>query len=323
MVTSTDRIRLLKTIFGGGSLDVRGSNLAVECPACGKTGKRKLSIHLESGKSHCWVCGVRSKRVSSIIYKYISREAAGEYRVKCEGGDPNDVVDEGEEGAATVEKLVLPDNFIPVYSRAALSDPDARHAARYLIQRGLSADDIARFRIGVSPAIRRRVVIPSFDAEGKVNFYTARALDPDVKFRYANCQVKKTDIIFNEINIDWSQELVLVEGPFDLMKCPDNATCLLGSSLGAGHLLFQKIVTHRTPVVLALDADMRQKTQKIAEMLFSYDCDVRIADVGSDGRDIGDLTHIEACNMINRAVQWKTFDRLLFSISNIRSGSTL
>ena len=321
MITATDKVRLIRSAFGGGTIDGRGVNIAVECPSCGKTGKRKLSIHLETGQCHCWVCGLRSKRVSSVLFKHVSREVAEEYRRVCEGGVSLDDTPDDEEKVE--DRVSLPEDFRPIFSRSTTSDSDARQAVRYLMQRGLSSDDIVRFRLGTAPSVRRRVIIPSFDSEGDLNFYTARSIDPDINLRYTNAQVKKTDIIFNEINIDWSRELVLVEGPFDLMKCPDNSTCLLGSSLGTGHQLFHKIAANRTPIVLALDADMKSKTQRIAELLYSYDCSVRILDISSRGKDVGDLTHAETVESIKHAQQWRPMDRLLFSISNIRSGSSL
>ncbi len=321
MITTTDKIRYIKAAFGGGSLDVRGANIAVECPSCGKGGKRKLSIHLESGQCHCWVCGLRSKRVSSIISRHISRDVAAEYRRVCEGG--TDLRDDEDPETKEPEKLTLPDDFQPIFSRSSASDPDARQAVRYLMRRGLSVDDIVRFRMGISPQVRRRVIIPSFDAEGALNYYTARAIDPDITLRYTNCQVKKTDIVFNEVNIDWSRELVVVEGPFDLINCPDNATCILGSSLGTNHLLFHRVAANRTPIVLALDADMREKTQRIAELLHSYDCRVRILDVSRLGKDVGELPYADVVDALKSAPVWRPMDRLLFSITNIRSGSTL
>jgi DNA primase len=323
VVTDTEKIRFIKAAFGGGSVDVRGANIAVECPSCGKSGKRKLSIHIETGRCHCWVCGLRAKRVSSVLYKHVSKDVADEYRTKCEGGTALSDMTDSEQDEKEAERLTLPDNFQPVYSKSALADPDARNAVRYLFRRGLGVDDIVRFRLGVSSAMRRRVIIPSFDADGRLNFYTGRSVDPDVTLRYSNCKAKKTEIVFNELNIDWKSELVLVEGPFDLFKCPDNATCLLGSSLTEGHLLFQRIAANRTPVVLALDADMQKKSQRIAEMLNSYDCQVRVLDVSPGTKDVGDMTHAEVMAAVRSARHWRPMDRLIFSISSIRSGSIL
>ncbi len=321
MITSSDKIRHIKAVFGGGSVDVRGVNIAVECPSCGKTGKRKLSIHLESGQCHCWVCGLRAKRVSSVIYRYVSKDVAQEYRKACEDG--RGFGDTQEEEEEKEKPLTLPDDFAPLFSKVAASDADSRQAIKYLLGRGLSIDDMIRFRMGTSQQVRRRVIVPSFNDEGRLNFFTARAIDADTKLRYTNCQVKKTDVVFNEINIDWSKELVIVEGPLDLVKCPDNATCLLGSSLGVGHRLFQRVAANRTPVVLALDADMRAKAQKIAELLYSYDCSVRLLDLQDASRDIGDMTHREVVDAVKKAKNWRPFDRLIFSISSIRSGSIL
>ena len=66
----------------------------------------------------------------------------------------------------------------------------------------------------VLPQLRRRVIIPSFDSEGFLNYFTARAIDESTR-KYVNPKVKRTDIIFNELNVDWKKELVIVEGPFD------------------------------------------------------------------------------------------------------------
>ena len=322
MITASDKIRHIKAVFGGGSLDVRGANIAVECPACGKSGKKKLSIHLETGQCHCWVCGLRAKRVSSVLYRYVSKDVAQEFRRACEDGRQLDEDDE-DESEKKEPPLALPEDFLPLFSKSSASSVDARQAIKYLMSRGLAVDDIIRFRMGISDQVRRRVIIPSFDESGALNFYTARSIDADIRLRYTNCQVKKTDVVFNEVNIDWRRELVLVEGPLDLVKCPDNSTCLLGSSLGEGHRLFQKIAANRTPIVLALDADMRAKSQRIAELLYSYDCSVRIVDLLDESKDIGDMTHRDVVAAIKSASPWRPMDRLLFTISNIRSGSLL
>ena len=44
------------------------------------------------------------------------------------------------------------------------------------------------------------------------------------------------------INIDWSKELALVEGAFDLVKSNENSTCLLGSKLSEKSRLFLQII---------------------------------------------------------------------------------
>ena len=72
-------------------------------------------------------------------------------------------------------------------------------------------------------------------------------------------QFLKKQIIFNELNIKWDEELTIVEGPFDLTKSNFNTTCLLGSSLNESYELFKKIVKNKTPVLLGLDPDAMTK----------------------------------------------------------------
>ena len=110
-----------------------------------------------------------------------------------------------------------------------------------------------------------------------------------------NPRVKRSEVIFNEINIDWSEELTIVEGPFDLMKSNQNATCLLGSTLNQRHALFKKIVANKTPVLLALDPDASKKTQDIATLLYSFDIAVKVLDIYPYD-DVGEMIYdCEVC----------------------------
>jgi hypothetical protein len=128
--------------------------------------------------------------------------------------------------------------------------------------------------------------------------------------------------VFNEINIDWNEELTLVEGPFDLMKCNDNATCLLGSGLARDALLFNKIVENKTPIVLALDADMKNKTMSLAKRLHEFDIQVRI--LKTDGfEDVGEMSKKQFLERKAAASAWMPFDNLKFKISNLATGSII
>tara|TARA_B100001142_G_C13945039_1_gene504749 strand:- start:151 stop:549 length:399 start_codon:yes stop_codon:yes gene_type:complete len=86
--------------------------------------------------------------------------------------------------------------------------------------------------------------------------------------KYKNPKVSK-NIIFNDLNIDWSDDIVLVEGAFDAMKCK-NAIPLLGSTLREASVLFQKICERKPDVYLALDSDVKDKEFGIANKLRSY-----------------------------------------------------
>ena len=76
-----------------------------------------------------------------------------------------------------VEKpvLKLPDDFRPlVYSS---NDPDQLACLRYVTSRGLTERDMWYFKIGYSNEFlwHRRVIIPSFDINGNLNFFVGNS----------------------------------------------------------------------------------------------------------------------------------------------------
>lgn len=213
------------------------------------------------------------------------------------------------------QKLELPKDFRLLHL-ANDADPDVKAAWRYVYSRGLTDKDVWYFKLGISDENRwkRRVIMPSFDAQGNLNFFVARAIDKEKKPKYDAPDVDKNPIIFNEINLDWSKPLVLVEGSFDLVKCPENATAILGSDLDERHEIFNKILLHNTPVVLSLDGDMwDKKTPKIVKKLKEYNVDVVVVDVRPWG-DPGNMSKSELEEAIKTAqtITWNDdFNRRL------------
>lgn len=298
--------------------------MQLSCPSCKKEGKskKKLSVRLGDGVFHCWVCGLKGQNIDFLFRKYAPSfldEARAIRFAKNENThkEDKDVSDDHQEAQ-------LPKGFMLLASRTESQDPDVKEALRYCYDRGLNRRDLWYFKLGTcnSGPFRRRVIFPSFDAEGQLNYFTARAVDSVKSMKYINAKVPKKTVIFNEINIDWRKELCLVEGPFDLTKTVGNATCLLGSHLAHDSALGAQIIRHRTPILLALDPDAREKSHNIAKMLYSYDIRVRTVDVPS-GRDVGDMTKEEFIRLVNTAKVWERDSRLLHMISNIKSGSIL
>ena len=61
------------------------------------------------------------------------------------------------------------------------------------------------------------------------------------------------DIIFNELYLDFDQDLVIVEGAFDAVIAGPNAVPILGSTLRENSKLFQLIVKNDTPIYIGND----------------------------------------------------------------------
>ena len=84
--------------------------------------------------------------------------------------------------------------------------------------------------------------------------------------------------------------------------------------------LFKRIVSNKTPVLLALDHDMKEESQKIARVLTSYNIKVKIFNNRSDS-DVGEMKKSEFIKMCHDASVWTEDSILKFKINSIKSGS--
>jgi len=321
MKTFTSKVEFLRQIFGSVDVARDSVNVAVRCPACGDgSKKRKFSINTETWNCHCWVCGIKGKNPYKIFKDNLTSEAAEFFR--------SSFLSNGEvcnkSNIFIDKKLKLPHGFIPLFLDKNYFDPDVKSCLSYLRRRGLTRRDLWYFKIGTSLSgrFRRRVIIPSFDMDGDLNYFSSRSIDDSAKPKYINSKASKTDIVFNEINIDWSREITITEGPFDLFKCNQNSTCILGTSFHEGTYLFRRIVANKTPAIIALDSDMMSKSTKMAELLLSYDCDVKIMNLGRFN-DVGEMTREDFQNAKKNARPWNRFLSMRQRISSIRTGSLI
>lgn len=323
MVTFTKKISFLRSVFGQCELDRKQQNGIFVCPECGSgTGKKKFYINLDTWQCHCWSCGLKGRTVLSILKKHGTREDIEKFVSYSGIKKNNNQIDLDSD--QDIQKIRLPEEFLLLADNQRSIDPDVRACIRYLMSRGVSERDLWRYRLGTAKSgrFKRRIIIPSFDMSGDLNFFVTRCIDPGIRRKYINSNVNKKNIVFNEIDIDWSSEIVLVEGPFDMMKSGINSTCILGSALRDDYLLFSRIVSRCTPVILALDSDMKEKEQKIAKLLSSYGCQVKIIDLGGFS-DVGSMTKEDFRNRRKNAQAWDPSHLLKMKIGAIRSGSLL
>ena len=179
----------------------------------------------------------------------------------------------------------LPENFQTLTGKKTKLK---KKALDYLYSRGLSDKDIMAWKIGFCDygEYQGRIIIPSFDVSGNVNFFIARSYTGDW-MKYKNPKISK-DIIFNDLNIDWTADIVLVEGAFDAVKCK-NAIPLLGSTLRETSILFQKICVQKPDVYLALDEDAKGKEFGIGKKLREYG--IRVMSIDITGYpDVGEMS---------------------------------
>lgn len=270
-----------------GEYTKSSNELLFYCPFC-KHHKRKLSVNLLSNNYKCWVCDVRGKNVRRLLKVRLSPSQLYEWdklNNTVELGDLNEDIFKSKEQVVK-ETVDLPKEFVslanknlPITSKIAL---------KYLYDRGLTKEDIVYWKIGYcsSGEYSGRVIVPSFDSNGYCDYFVARSYGKEYP-KYMNPNVSK-DIVFNELFIDWNEDIVLVEGVFDAMKCT-NAIPLLGSTLNEKTNLFNKIVKYDPVVYVALDPDAETKSNDIINKLMKYDIRTYKINVNGYG-DVGEMS---------------------------------
>jgi len=325
MHTRGQVIEFLEKIFGNGIQSNQGLNISVVCPICKKTkdstyDKKKLVIRTDNFLTHCWICGYKSKNILELLQKFhkVYTEEYIKGFLKSE-----ELFAEIKENVEEDKSIRLPLDF-ELLATADRQDPLVRRYIGYLKSRGIKNINLESslwyWRFGFSRNDTRykdRIIFPSFDENGNLNYFTARSINKFIKPKYVNPPINRNSIIFNEIILDWKKPLVLVEGPFDLIKCTQNATCILGSELNNDYLLFQKIIRNNTPVILALDPDAAVKQNKIAKELYSWNIDVRVLEIPKKYSDVGEMESEQFISILGNAIPFSVEYSLKSKIARI------
>ena len=283
------KIAILKNTLGG--FYNKGSEFLFHCPKC-EHHKKKLSVNIDKGVFKCWVCDWSGKSIYRIIRRYGSTDARYEWK---SFNDQIEIENFNEKlfGKSDVQgkfKIELPKSFISLTSKTLSSTSTV--PLNYLNSRGVTKEDILKWKIGYCPTGKYagRIVIPSFDLDGDLNYFVTRAYDDDWR-KYLNPRVSR-DIVFNHLYLDFDEPLTIVEGVFDAIKAGDNSVPLLGSTLTETSFFFQELVKNDTPVYLALDPDAERKTNKLINLLLKYDVEVNKINVAPFD-DVGEMTKRE------------------------------
>ena len=246
-----------------------------QCPYCGHH-KHKFSVNIDKNVYKCWICDARGKNVFRVIRKFGDFKQQEKWKeLSGESQDLNEVNFLFEEKQKVIEKetiLEMPESFKTLTIASGLKSH--KKALNYLLERGIGKEDILKWKIGYcdSGSFKDRIIIPSFNSEGDLNYFIARTYAESYK-RYLNPSVSR-DIIFNELYVDFTQEITLVEGVFDAIKA-ENAIPILGSTIRETSKIFRKIVKNDTPVLFALDPDAKKKTEAIKRLFLKYGLEVR------------------------------------------------
>jgi len=267
-------VTLVNSVLGTGKQTARG-NMAYTCPHCNHH-KPKLEINFTENKEgvnpwHCWVCNKKGKSILQLLRKAgASQDKIAEAKTYVK--DVNYVTKE-----KVVNALKLPEEYIPLF-------PDDKtitwkQAYYYLKSRGITNDDILKYNIGYCDygLYANMIIIPTYDADGRLNYFTARSFDKNAYIKYRNPQASR-DIIPNEHFINWRLPIIICEGLFDAISIKRNAIPLLGKNIQSN--LMKKIVSSFVQkIYIALDKDAIKQALHFCEQLMAEGKEVYLVDM--------------------------------------------
>ena len=225
-------VDLLVNMFGNSHLhnEMRGQ-ISFDCPVCSHDikgldkgdGKGNLEINYSQHVYKCWACAETHGthgHLGKLIDKYGTKKDKQFYTLVR----PDEFVRDKRQ----YKVLKLPqeykrfDEVNPIY-------PPRAQAYNYLKRRGITDEIIKKYDIGFANGgdYSGRVIVPSYDEDGILNYFVARSWNKYSKLKYKNPEAPKELIIFNESRINWEEDIWIVEGVFDSFFVP-NSIPLLG-----------------------------------------------------------------------------------------------
>jgi DNA primase len=277
---------LVETVLGKGRSTAR-NNVAFNCPFCHHS-KPKLEIQIHTNEKkenpwHCWVCGEKGKTLSALFKKI----KAPTHKLQ----ELYSLIKPGTKQKDQFQTLSLPKEFIPLsqlHNLDKITSIESKHALKFLKTRGITEADILKYGIGfcADGGFSKRVIIPSFDTNGELNYFVTRTYLPDDPQKYKNPPVGK-NIIGWEYYINWDVPIILVEGIFDALTIKRNVIPLFGKTISEE--LMKKIVGSQVKkVYIALDNDALKESIKHCEKLMSFGKEVYLVELdGKDANEIG------------------------------------
>jgi DNA primase len=299
----TDLVYILDSVLGPHKR-TRSSEYYYTCKFCHHY-KPKLAVNVHTGQWHCWVCGVAGRSIMSLLRRLnVPQSLHQEVRALIKPAELSPTIE-------IAPPVVLPDEWQPLWSASSLI---GRRAKRYVLDRGMTEGDMIRYNIGycATGKFAHRIILPSYDASGVLNYFTGRDYTGDAWLKYLNPEASK-DIIGFEMFINWNHPVILVEGFFDAIATRWNAIPLIGSIVS--HALYNRLLAEQVPVYIALDDDALRKTSNIALKLIKQS--IPVYHVKLDGHDPSEIGFVHMRQLIQSASALSYSDALTLKLQTI------
>ena len=244
--------------------------------------KPKLQINIKTQKWHCWVSNQGGHNLFQLFKKLKASKEHFDELVDLVGDTKYRKYESKE---VSKEVVRLPKEFLSLTYKNP--SPVYKHAMFYLSKRGITYEDILKYNIGYCDdgIYSNRVIIPSYDSEGQLNFFVGRDIF-DSKMKYRNCSTTKNIIGF-DLFINWDEPITLCEGVFDAIAIKRNAIPLFGKTVSK--ILMKKIYEKQVKsIYILLDRDAIKDSIKMVDDFMKNGIDVYFVNlVEGDPSDVG------------------------------------
>ena len=272
-------LQLLESVLGKGK-QTSGDNIAFFSPFTSHY-KPKLEININTNSEgqnpwHCWISDKKGRSIHS-LFKQLNLP-------KSKFEKLNNIIEvtryRNTKSETKEYKLQLPEEYQPLWIEK--KSPDYKNAIYYLKTRGINIFDIIRYRIGYAESgqYSGKIIIPSYDSNGQLNYFVSRAFYQSDSYKHKNPQTSK-DIIGFEMLINWNEPIVLCEGAFDAITIKRNAIPLFGKIIQP--VLQKKIIEeHVTDIYICLDSDAITNAIEISKKFMAEGLNVYFVELKED-----------------------------------------
>ena len=298
-------VDLVDRVLGKGKRTSKG-NQSYHCPFCNHH-KPKLEINFTENKKcdnpwHCWVCDKRGRKLRT-LFKQI--DASPEHKKELKNLiKSRDWVHEEITISSQVE---LPQEYLPILDNDNIL---AKHALNYLKKRNLTEEDILKYNIGYCERgpYSNMLIIPSYNSEGKLNYFTSRSFKKDAFIKYKNPDVSR-DIVPFENMINWELPVILCEGPFDAIAIKRNSIPLLGKNI-QNSLMKKLVLSKVNKIYIALDQDAIKQALNFCEKLLNQGKEVYLVELqGKDPSEMGFKSFTKLIQKVTPLNQFKLMEK--------------
>jgi DNA primase len=302
-------ISVLDSVLGTGS-SLKGNEQAHHCPFCHHH-KKKLQVNLDTQYWHCWVCDSKGRSIESLLRKlHVDKHQLSKI-VHVYGEYKPSTSETNEE----VVNLILPKEFKPLHIKPKSINPAYNNAIYYLNQRNIKMDDILKYNIGYCEdgLYGGRIIIPSYNEDGNLNYFVARSFYEDEPYKYKNPPVSRDVIVFDN-QINWDEPIVLVEGVFDSFSVKRNVIPILGKFIPRSlkKKIFEKGVKE---ITIVLDSDAISDSLKHTEFFIKNG--IKVKNVIPTDRDAGEMGFEAVKELITQTEETGWDSLILTKLNNL------